>query len=81
MTRIALYETLQEVHRRLEAPRVFLARELPAVILDDCADLHRMRIVSGDAREPPANTSWDCVVAPKGAVLAPALQSLPLISL
>jgi hypothetical protein len=81
MTRIALYEALQGVHRQLEAPRAFFARELPAVLLEDCADLHRMSIVSGDTREPPANASWDCVVAPKGAVLAPALQSLPLISL
>lgn len=81
MTRIALYETLQDVHRRFEAPRVFLAQELPSVILDDCADLHRMSLTAGNTREPPAGQSWDGVVAPKGATLAPALQSLPLISL
>jgi hypothetical protein len=81
MTRIALYETLQEVHRRREAPRVFVARDLPAIIQEDCADLHRMTLVTGDSREPPSGQSWDCAVVPKGTALAPALQSLPLISL
>lgn len=79
-TRLAIYEVLQEMQRRLEAPRVFVASELAAVVREDAADLSRLRLDSGDARTPPAGASWDCIVAPKGATLAPALQSAPLIS-
>lgn len=76
--RLAIYEVLQELHRRLERPRVLISTELPPILRDDVADLTRLAITMADPREPPGNTSWDCVVAPKGAQLAPSLQP-PLV--
>lgn len=76
--RLAIYEALQELHRRLERPQVLISAELPAALRDDAADLSRLEITVADPREPPGNRSWDCVVAPKGAQLAPTLQP-PLV--
>ncbi len=78
--RLAIYEVLQELHRRLERPRVLISADLPAVLRHDFADLSRVEITIADPRDPPGNASWDCVVAPKGAILAPTIQPTLLVS-
>lgn len=72
-TRLTVYETLQEVHRQLERPRVLIAPQIPAVFRDDAADLRRLDITVADPAQTPAAT-WDVVLAPKSTALPPQLR-------
>lgn len=77
--RLGIYEILQEAHRRLERPRVFIAATLPSVIRDDAADLYRLDVTAGDPSALSTN-DWDCIVVPKGTMLPRNIEPKVLIS-
>lgn len=79
-TRLAVYEALQEAHRRLERPRVLISDALPPVFREDAADLYRLDVTVGDPHSIE-DKSWDCIVAPKDLTLPSGMQPKLMISI
>jgi hypothetical protein len=81
--RVARYELLREVQRRLESPKVLICGNLGPQVAEDARGLHRLDLHFSDGVGAPgagrASTSlqigWDCIVKPRDLPLPPGVTS------